>query len=489
MSTLETSRINAFSSASEMLTSLREGRLSAVDLLDIHIRRIERYDTKINAVVTRDFANARKAAEEADKARRNGEEKPLLGLPITIKDCIYTKGLPTTGGLQERAGAIAERDCILVARLREAGAVIMGKTNVPPWAADWQASNPLFGQTNNPWDPTLTPGGSTGGGAAALAAGLTPLEFGGDLAGSIRIPAAFCGVYGHRPSTTVMPRSCHFPGSMRPHPTVVLASVGPLARSAEDLEFAMKVTAGPEADEEVGWKLELPPSRHDRLEEYRVAMMPPIPWLPVDGEILSGMERVAAQLHRVGAKVDQTQPEKLEDMRRYYSLFRTILTSITFIGVPSPVRSQTAEGWKKSGNEFLTASAQGLEGSASDYVLWHEVREEYRESFQEFFREWDVMISPANFVNAFPHTNLPAPERTLDVNGQRVSYYLQAVYPSLSSLSGHPATAFPVGQTKSGLPVGLQAIGPHLEDYTTIRFASLLGQELGGFLAPPGYEE
>lgn len=470
-----------------MLSLLRDDRISAVELLDIHIRRIERYDPKINAVVIRDFHNARKTADAADLARRRGEERPLLGLPITIKDCIYTKGLPTTGGLKERVEAVAVEDSALVARIREAGAVIMGKTNVPPWATDWQATNPVFGQTNNPWDLTCTPGGSTGGGAAALAAGLTPLEFGGDIGGSIRVPAAFCGVYGHKPSATAVSRSGHFPGPLLPNPAVLLLGIGPLARSAKDLELALDVIAGPDRSE-AGWELRIPQPRHERLEDFRVAVMPPIPWLPVDNEILSGLERLVAQLRRLGTKTGQVQPEILGDLRNYYSLYMSILASIEFLAMPGPERLQTAEKWKKTGDEFLVASSQGIEGSASDYIKWHSEREEYREAFRGFFDDWDVLLSPVNIVNAFPHNHLPWLERTLDVNGRRVKYFLQSAYPSLANLSGHPATAFPLGFAQSGLPLGVQAIGPYLEDRTSIGFASLLEIELGGFRRPPGYE-
>ncbi|MCP4516157.1 MAG: amidase, partial [Delftia sp.] len=190
----DSSQVDAFSSATDMLHALRQGQLSAVELLELHLRRIERHNPALNAIVTPNYDAARRAAAAADEARARGEDGPLLGLPLTIKDCIYVQGLPATGGLRERAQAISEADALVTAQVRDAGAVIMGKTNVPPFAADWQSNNPLFGCSNNPWDLSRTPGGSTGGGAAAVAAGLTPLEFGGDIGGSIRIPAAFCGI-------------------------------------------------------------------------------------------------------------------------------------------------------------------------------------------------------------------------------------------------------------------------------------------------------
>ncbi|HEY8287550.1 MAG TPA: amidase family protein, partial [Chloroflexota bacterium] len=204
---MTTPELDPFAGAAVMLHALRDKQVSAVELLDLHLRRIEHFNPALNAIVTLDIETARARAAETDAARARGEDGALLGLPLTIKDCIYVKGLPTTGGIPDRATTIDEEDSYLAARIRAAGAVIMGQSNVPPYAGDWQSVNPLFGRTNNPWDLSRTPGGSTGGGAAALAAGLTPLEFGGDFGGSIRIPAAFCGVYGHKTSETAVARS------------------------------------------------------------------------------------------------------------------------------------------------------------------------------------------------------------------------------------------------------------------------------------------
>src|SRR5262249_10566114 len=200
-----------FASAGEMLAALRAKRVSAVELLDLHIRRIERFNPELNAIVERDFERARHDAAAADARRARGEDAPLLGLPMTLKESINVRGLRTTAGMPHWKDFRSEHDAPVTARVKAAGAVVMGKTNVPPMLADWQSSNPVYGRTNNPWDHSRTPGGSTGGGAAALAAGLTPLEFGSDIGGSIRVPAAFCGVYGHRPSETAMPRSGQLP--------------------------------------------------------------------------------------------------------------------------------------------------------------------------------------------------------------------------------------------------------------------------------------
>ena len=221
--------MDPFASATELLAGLRAGTISSSELTDLYIRRIEKYDTKLNAVVVRDFERARQAARAADQ----GGAGALRGLPITLKESINVTGLGTTCGVPEWKSFVSQHDAPAWARLREAGAVLMGKTNVPPMLADWQSANPVYGRANNPWDLGRTPGGSSGGSAAALAAGLTALEVGSDIGGSIRVPAAFCGVYGHRPSETLLPRSGQFPMPPTPNAAVVMAVQGPLARSAE----------------------------------------------------------------------------------------------------------------------------------------------------------------------------------------------------------------------------------------------------------------
>jgi amidase len=485
-----TNRLDGFAPATEMLRALRQRQISAVELLELHLLRIEHYNPQLNAIVIPNYDNARQVAAQADAARARGEDRPLLGLPLTVKDCIYVAGLPMTGGLPERAEAIAETDAPIVARVRGAGGVIMGKTNVPPYAADYQSVNPLFGRSNNPWDLSRTPGGSTGGGAAAVAAGLTPLEFGGDFAGSIRVPAAFCGIYGHKTSETAVPRRGHFPGPNTPNAATAMAVQGPLARSAEDLELAFDVIAGPDVGEDVAWCLEVPPARHQRLADYRVAVLPPVEWLSVDAEITAALDKLATQLGQIGAQVKETQPEALGDMRDYFRVYLSMMSAIGSIGRPRAECHGEAEAIRRSTDAFdALACADGLEASASDYVIWFGWREHYRAALRAFFEQWDVLLTPANIVNAFPHTDAPYGERRLDVNGEAVKYDRQMFYPSLGNLSGHPATAFPVGLTQLGLPIGLQAIGPYLEDHTPMRFVALVAQELGGFRRPPGYDE
>jgi amidase len=486
---MDASPIDAFASASAMLAALNKRQVSAVELLDLHVRRITRYNPVLNAIVTFDVEHAYEVAIATDKARARGEQGALLGLPVTIKDTIDVQGLPGTAGVVRYADRRPQQDAPLVTRVRAAGAVIMGKTNVPPYAGDWQSANLVFGRTNNPWDLSRSPGGSTGGGAAALSAGLTPLEFGSDIGGSIRIPAAFCGVFGHKPSETAVPRSGHFPGAPLPNAATILSVLGPLARDASDLELALRIIAGPDVGEDTSWHLQLPITRRERLSDFRVAVLPPLPWLPVDDEILVVQEACISALNRAGSRIETLAPEGFGDFSDWYELYLRLLFVMMFIGEKADKRSQEADKVRLLGDRYLKACAEGMMASASDYILWHSQRETYRALWRAFFREWDVVLAPANIVPAFPHTDVPFHQRTLTIDGITVPYSRQSAYAGIATLAGQPATAFPVGMTRTGLPIGLQAIGPYLEDRTPIRFAALVAHELGGFRHPPDYDE
>ncbi len=477
--------ITPFSTATEMLSALQNKEISAVELLDMHLAQIAQLNPQLNGIVTPNYEGARETAVSADSRRAKGEEAPLLGLPIVVKDCLYMAGLPTTGGLVERAEMIDEQDSRNVASLRQAGAVIMGKTNIPPYAADWQADNPVFGRSNNPWDVTRTPGGSTGGGAATVAAGMSPLEFGGDLGGSIRLPAAFCGIFGHKSSETAVPRSGHFPGRILPNGAVYMAAQGPLARSATDLRLGLNVIAGPDIGEDVAWTLKLPPARHQKLSDYRVVIMPPLDWVVVDDAIQAGLDNLATQLGKAGATVTQAMPEGFADLRSYYALYMRILSMVAFAGMSLPKRQKIATAYQKAGTFDMDARVEGLLGSASDAVVWFDKREQYRQSLRDFFKEYDILLAPVTNTLAFVHDQRPFTQRTLQINGQETPYDRITVYPSLGNLSGHPGTAFPVGLSPTGLPVGVQALGPYLEDMSTIRFVELVDQAFGGYQIPP----
>ena len=484
--------MNPFASATELLQSLRKREASSLELTELYIERIQKHDASINVVVVRDFERAREAARAADAARGRGEDRALLGLPITLKESINVSGLPTCCGVAAWNGFVSQHDAPATARLKAAGAVILGKTNIPVGLADWQSVNPVYGRTSNPWDLARSPGGSSGG-AAAIAAGFSALEVGSDIGGSIRVPAAFCGVFGHRTSDTALPRSGQFPLPPTPNPAVVMGVQGPIARSAEDLELAMGVLAGPDVGEDAAWQLALPRARGERLKDFRVAILPPVPWVPLDAEIGAGIERVEAALAAHGARVQRAQPPEMGDWREHYRLYRRLLCAVMASRVPAAERARWAELQRAVGEEFATAAAEGTEASVAAYFGWLMEREKFRAAWRRFFRAWDVLLAPATLVPAFPHTELADPllvsseHAQVLVNGKAERYVLQLFPASVATLAGQPATACPTGLSKGGLPLALQVIGPYLEDRTPLRFAALLAREIGGFVAPPAF--
>jgi amidase len=397
-------------------------------------------------------------------------------------------GMRTTAGDLAFSDHLPAIDAPIIAAARAAGAVILGKTNVPPWAGDFVADNPVFGRTNNPWDLTRTPGGSTGGGAAALAVGMTPLEFGTDIGGSVRVPAAYCGVFGHRSSETALPRVGSSPRRTRPNAAQVLVVMGPLARSPQDLALAIDVVAGPVEGEDVAWRLALPPARHDRLTDFRVAVLPWPAWMPLDAEIRAAWEDFVSHLSRHGAHVAIAQPEGLGDLRAYSDLYLRLLLAQWTPPTPLVEREALLAPLRGNADPFIQAQAEVIAADIGTYLDWHNRREEHRAAYRAFFREWDVLVMPTTLVPAFPHSSSTVVERMITVNGEAVRNHRQVFCASVATLTGQPATAFPVGLTRAGLPIGLQAVGPYLEDHTPIRFATLVEQEFGGFRPPPGYD-
>ena len=481
--------VDPFATAVDLLRALREKQVSSVELLDLYISRIERYDPAINAVVERDFDRARDAAREADAARARGEDGALLGLPMTLKESVNVAGLRTTAGNEEWRDARVDFDAPVTRVVKAAGGVIFGKTNVPPMLADWQSDNPNYGRTNNPWDLRRSPGGSSGGSAAALAAGMTGLEWGSDIGGSIRVPAAFCGVYGHRPSDSAVPRSGQMPMVPMPNPSTAMGVQGPLARGAADLELFFDLAAGPDTGEDVGWTLTLPPARAESLAGLRVAVLPPIEWVEIDDEISAAIDGLAAGLAKAGAKVATAAPALFRDFRDHHRKYMTLLNAMMTARTPREQRMILAAP-APGDDEFTKATRAGVVLDAADYIGLFMERELYRESYRSFFRDWDILLAPITIVPSFEHRGLGSMANwTLEINGRTVPYTSQLVYPGIATFSGQPATAFPLGLTKAGMPIGAQAIGPYLEDRTTLRFAGLVEREFGGFQRPPGYED
>ena len=476
--------IGPFSTAGEMLAALDAKEVSSVELVEMHLARIEKLDEALNSIPVRTPERALEAARDADERRAAGESRPLLGLPMTLKESTQVAGLPQSAGIVPFKDYRPEGDGPIARSVFAAGGCLLGKTNIPAALADWQADSPIYGRSNNPWDFERTPGGSTGGGAAALAAGFTPLEIGSDIGGSIRVPAAYCGVYGHRPSETAIPRTGAFPLADRPNPGVVMAVQGPLTRSATDLELLFDVVSGPDALESTGWRLDLPAARRERLADFRVAIMPPLSLVQPSSEMQGKVDELATFLSRSGAKVGEAMPAV--DHHTYLRDYMTLLVAITSQAQPREQREASATSMDR-GDPHQEGVALGLTVDAAGYLAALNRRAAAQGAWCSFFDEWDVLVCPTALDTAFTHRTGEQDTRAFDIDGRTVPYALNIVYPMWAIFTGQPATAFPAGLSSSGLPLGLQAIGPYLEDRTTLRFAQLLEREWHAFEAPPAF--
>ena len=479
----------AFASATELASDILDRRIGCAELLDFYLVRAQRHNPALNAIIVWQAEQARERARAADAALARGERwGPLHGIPMTVKESFNVSGLPTTFGNPLWKDNIAAGDAFLIDRLRQAGAVVFGKTNVPYMLADAQSHNDIYGTTNNPWDPTRSPGGSSGGEAATLAAGLTALGAGSDIAGSLRNPAHYCGVYGHKPTWGLISTRGHAPpGIMTP---TDISVVGPMARHAADLDLALRALAGPDLLQQAAWHVDLPPPRWRRLGEFRVAVWASSPLCRIDTSVSDVFDRAVDATMRAGATVDHAARPGIDD-EEHHRLFMLLLRAATASRMRDEDFSRQQEIAATLADDDMSDRATVARGATLLHRAWgnaNEARTKLRYTWREFFKRFDVLLTPVAATAAFPHNRNPdRDKRTVIVNGKAVPYAEQLFFAGLASLSYLPATAAPIGLTTQGLPVGLQIIGPEGEDRTTIEFARLLAAEIGGFAPPPGY--
>lgn len=482
-----------YRSATECLTLLRSGQISSVELVDFCIARIEALNPAINAVVATDYERARESARAADAARGERTDLGALhGLPMTIKDSLETAGLVTSSGAPELRDHVPSEDAVAVQRVIDAGAIILGKTNLPTYASDWQTDNPVYGRTNNPRDLSRTVGGSSGGSAASIAAGFVPLDLGSDIAGSIRIPASYCGVYGHKPSHGIVPGRGHIPGPPGTKSEPDLGVVGPLARTAPDLRLALDVIAGPDTLDRDGWTLGLPPPRAEQLKEFRVGYWLDDPLCPIDSTVRAELEATIEALRPHVQLVDIGSAFQLEDI---VALYTRLLLGVIGTDMPAPLKVMSrlllpyyaiAERLGVHTDVTTQNAVRGLQLSHADWNRANEGRTRLRWQCHELFHDIDVMLTPVSPVAAFPHQlNGNHLTRKMVVDGKKRPYVDHIPWIALATSALLPATSAPIGLTQDGLPVNIQIIGPYLGDKTTIRFAELLAEVRGGFQRPP----
>jgi len=455
-----------FQSATNAARTVSRKEISSRELTEILLTRIDGVNPALNAIVElRREAALQEAAAADETIARGGDVGPLHGVPMTIKDSFNVAGLHTTWGNPAFKDFVADSDATIVRRLRQAGAIIVGKTNVAFMLGDFgQTANELYGVTNNPWDTTRTPGGSSGGTAAALSAGMTFLEYGSDLVGSIRIPASFCGVYGLKPSAGIVPLSGFQPPGPPAGPSdmTYMSAVGPLGRSPHDVRTALSVTAGPEKQAAKAYSWALSSSRHARLEDFRVGVVLDHEQAPVSSEVAAPLSDVVDALVRAGATIVEGWPDGVDPVQQYESFgFQVRL--------------------------FFAFQEPGEDSIAFPEFVEHEDRRmAARAAWNRYFDEVaDVFLCPVNFTPAFPHDARPFEARTITTPDGERPYNDQAFWVSHASLPGLPAVAVPIGRTPDGLPVGAQIVGPLYEDDTAITFAELFTDVIGGYAPPP----
>jgi amidase len=476
--------MDPFLPAWRMAEMTRSGKIGCLELLDHQLDRVARHDGSLNAIVVRDFECARGKARALDNSPdRRGA---LFGVPMTVKESFDLRGHPTSWGFSHLRDHRAETDALAVQRLEQAGAIVFGKTNVPVALSDWQSFNPIYGATNNPWDLGRTPGGSSGGAAAAVAAGFSALEMGSDIGGSIRVPAHYCGVFGHKPSWGLV--------SPRGHTTTNAAAmtdisvVGPLARSARDLEIALGIVEGPDPAE-TGMRMMLPAPRTTEASALRIAVWSHEPGRPTSQETVVLIEQAARCLADRGAQVDFTARPAIDPTEAYH-LYLTLLDAALSSRLPPLQIARRRAHMAELKADDQSANAVMLRATGMEHGVWlalNERRVRMRRAWSAFFQDWDVLLCPVIATPAFLHQQDGdmLSMRPLIVDGEPMPYAEQLFWPGITCGFHLPATIAPLGLSADGLPIGVQIAGPLFGDRSTLAVARILEEEWRGFHSPP----
>ncbi|MFN0192508.1 MAG: amidase [Aestuariivirga sp.] len=478
-----------FKSALELGRLLRRKKVSSRELLDLCLAQYERHNPAVNAVILTQVELARSAASAADKRLGKGEPlSPFDGVPMTVKESFDWTGTPSTWGDPQLLGNVAKEDAVALRRMMDAGAVLYGKTNVPLMLADWQSFNAIYGTTNNPWDLSRTPGGSSGGSAAALATGMSALELGSDIGASIRNPAHYCGVYGHKPTYGVVPYRGHLlPGSTSISDITV---AGPLARSARDLTAMMGILAGPDQIEARGYAGRLEKPSFKTFKPLRIAIKLTSPVSDVDRPLQDLLLKLARFLEGKVTKLSFDAVPDFSD-EEAYEVYILLLRATAAKRLPDAdfeaavARSKSLDPADKS---YVAMMNRAFALSHRDWLRVNERRHQMRLAWDRFFEDWDVMLCPTAASAAWPHDQVgERHERFIAVNGKRVSTIDQRFWAGYSCCFFLPSTVAPMGLTPEGLPCGVQIIAREYGDLTALRVAELLEKEYYSFKAPPGY--
>ena len=451
-----------FSSTIHLAAAIRARDVSAREVLQAHLAQIEAHNPTLNAIITLDAERANERAREADAALARGEYwGPLHGVPFTLKDAHATAGMRTTNGFPP-LDHVPQEDSTVTARLKAAGGILLGKTNVAMMLGDYQTTNPIFGRSSNPWNIERTPGGSSGGAAAALAAGLTPFDIGTDLSASIRIPAHFCGVCGLKPTEQRVPLTGLLPGLPSPRSVRIMSCIGPMARTVDDLALLYAIIAGPDGRDTEVQPLPIEEMPQLPLKHLRVAFAPTFPGLPVAAEIRGAIEELAKQLSPLCAAVEEAVLPQV-DFNLELPRAGALIDMITGAFQPEEGKQPTT----------LAQYLEALDWRDQSIIQW-----------EQFFEKWDVLLCPPSMVTAFPHCEPGSPLR---VDVQEVIYWAVSGHGTLFNYTGHPAVVLPYKLDHSGLPLGIQLVGKRWDEARLLAMAKALSEVTGPFRRPPGY--
>ena len=464
-----------FLPAVSMATQIRQKKLSPVELADAHLARIDKLNPKLNAYVHVDPERVRREARAAENYVLSGEALgPLHGVPVSIKSCIEVVGYRCEAGTRLRQGFIAKQDAPLVARLRAAGAIVLGVTNTPELLMAWETNNLIYGRTNNPWDLSRTPGGSSGGEAAAIAAGMSAGGIGSDGGGSIRVPAHFSGICGLKPTPGRIPSTGHYPESGGPF--ALLGVVGPMARTVADLSVMFEVMQGPDDRDSCAAPVPLRWPGDDEVRKLRVGYFEDDGRTPVSPETRKAVQTAAEALRRAGFQVEPFRPEGLENARQLWKKF--------FVKVGGMLIRPMFQGRESDLSpilrQFLEWSDDEPELTAESLLHAWIGRDVLRGKFLAQMRDYPILLCPAAAIPAFHHG-----ERSWKIDGQSFTYLDAWSYTEWFNLLGNPAAVVPVGHSEEGLPIGVQIVGRPWEEEQVLAVAAALEREGGAWKTPP----
>lgn len=475
-----------FMTARDHAAMITGKQVSSTAVLEAHLDQLTRHNPALNAVVTLDEDGARRRAKDADEAVAAGESwGPLHGVPLTVKDALETAGLRTTAGFPPLAEYVPERDATAVARLRAAGAIVYGKTNLPPLAIGYRCENPLFGRTVNPWDASRTPGGSSGGAAAAVAAGLTPLEVGSDLAGSVRLPAHYCGIFGLKPTEHRLPGSGHIPPPPgTPHSVRHMATLGPLARSLGDLRLAVQVLAGPDGRDWDVPPAPLTPAAAPRLSELRIVWTDDFAGVPVTADTRTAIERLAAALEAHGCRVEQGAPAGFELPDVWGTWGELCMAELG--ATMTPAQKQEFLAKADPADPLQAGQLRMADANLANYTAALDKRDRFIGVLERFLDDVDAWLCPTSASPAVPHAE---PGTPVAVDGTTVPYLMGGLgHCAPFNVTGSPAVTLPIGVSAAGLPIGAQLVGRRWDDLRLLAVAERVAEVTGPFAPPPGFE-